>query len=96
MKVAVLHTKDAIDGEEDPVLGQLEQALRNGGHEPRRVMVDASVEPVVQELTSDRPDLVINLAERDASNSTSMSEAVPRSTEKGRKRETSRGIRSAT
>ena len=63
MKVAVLHTKDAIDGEEDPVLGQLEQALRNGGHEPRRVMVDASVEPVVQELTSDRPDLVINLAE---------------------------------
>ena len=63
MKVVVLHTKDAVDGEEDPVLGQLEQALRNGGHEPRRVMVDASVEPVVQELTSDRPDLVINLAE---------------------------------
>ncbi len=63
MKVVVLHTKDAVDGEEDPVLGQLEQALRNGDHEPRRVMVDAAVEPVVQELTSDRPDLVINLAE---------------------------------
>jgi len=63
MKVVVLHTKDAVDGEEDPVLGQLEQALRNGGHEPRRVMIDAAVEPVVQELTSDRPDFVINLAE---------------------------------
>ena len=63
MKVVVLHTKDAVDGEEDPVLGQLEQALRNGGHEPRRVMVDAAVEPVVQELTSERPDIVINLAE---------------------------------
>lgn len=63
MKVVVLHTKDAVDGEEDPVLGQLERALRNGGHEPRRVMVDAAVEPVVQELTSDRPDIVINMAE---------------------------------
>ncbi len=63
MKVVVLHTKDAVDGEEDPVLGQLDQALRNGGHEPRRVMVDAAVEPVVHELTSDRPDIVINLAE---------------------------------
>ncbi len=63
MKVVVLHTKDAVDGEEDPVLGQLDQALRNGGHEPRRVMVDVAVEPVVHELTSDRPDLVINLAE---------------------------------
>jgi len=63
MKVVVLHTKDAVDGEEDPVLGQLEQALRNGGHEPRRVMVDAAVEPLVRALTSDPPDLVINLAE---------------------------------
>jgi D-alanine-D-alanine ligase len=63
MKVVVLHTKDAVDGEEDPVLGQLEQALRNGGHQPRRVMVDAAVEPLVQELTSDRPDIVINMAE---------------------------------
>jgi D-alanine-D-alanine ligase len=63
MKVVLLHTKDAVDGEEDPVLGQLEQALRNGGHEPRRVMADAGVEPLVRDLTSERPDLVINLAE---------------------------------
>ena len=63
MNVAILHTKDAIDGEEDPVLGQIENALRAGGHNPRRVMVDNSVEPLVQEFTRDRPDLVINMAE---------------------------------
>jgi D-alanine-D-alanine ligase len=63
MNVVLLHTKDAVDGEEDPVLGQIERALRAGSHRSRRVMVDASVEPVVRDLTNDRPDLVINLAE---------------------------------
>ena len=63
MKIVLLHTKDAVDGEEDPVLGQIENALSHGGHETRRVMVDSSVEPVVHALTSDRPDLVINMAE---------------------------------
>jgi D-alanine-D-alanine ligase len=63
MKVALLHTKDAVDGEEDPVLGQIEHALGVGGHESRRVMVDNNVEPLVHDLTADRPDLVINLAE---------------------------------
>ena len=63
MNVALLHTKDAVDGEEDPVLGQIEGALRAGGHESRRVMVDSDVEPLVQTLTKDRPDLIINLAE---------------------------------
>jgi D-alanine-D-alanine ligase len=63
MNVVLLHTKDAVDGEEDPVLGQIEQALRAGSHESRRVMVDASVEPVIRELSNNRPDLVMNLAE---------------------------------
>lgn len=63
MKVALLHTKDAVDGEEDPVLGQIEHALGVAGHESRRVMVDNNVEPLVHDLTADRPDLVINLAE---------------------------------
>ena len=63
MNVVLLHTKDAVDGEEDPVLGQIEAALRAGDHAARRVMVDSSVEPLVTTLTSDRPDLVINLAE---------------------------------
>ena len=39
MKIVLLHTKDAVDGEEDPVLGQIEKALATGGHESRRVMV---------------------------------------------------------
>jgi len=63
MNVALLHTKDAVDGAEDPVLGQIEGALRAGGHEPRRVMVDSEVEPLVRALTNEHPDLVINLAE---------------------------------
>ena len=63
MNVALLHTKDAVDGAEDPVLGQIERALRAGGHEPRRVMVDSEVEPLVRALTHEQPDLVINLAE---------------------------------
>ena len=63
MKIALLHTKDAVDGEDDPVLGQIEKALASGGHESRRVMVDASVEPLVRDLIRDRPDLVINMAE---------------------------------
>jgi len=63
MKIVLLHTKDAVDGEEDPVLGQIEGALHTGAHETRRVMVDSVVEPLVSALTSERPDLVINLAE---------------------------------
>ena len=63
MKVALLHTKDALDPPEDPVLAQLEHALRAGGHEPRRVVVDSNVEPVVRTFVDDRPDLVFNLAE---------------------------------
>jgi D-alanine-D-alanine ligase len=63
MNIVLLHTKDAVDGEEDPVLAQIEGALKAGGHESRRVMVDNEVEPLVRTLTSDRPDLVINLAE---------------------------------
>src|SRR5215207_6863334 len=63
MKIVLLHTKDAVDGEDDPVLGQIEGALHAGGHETRRVMVDSAVEPLVSALTSERPDLVINLAE---------------------------------
>jgi D-alanine-D-alanine ligase len=63
MNVVLLHTKDAVDGDEDPVLGQLEAALRAGGHDCRRVMVDNDVTPLVETLTADRPDLIFNLAE---------------------------------
>jgi len=63
MNVVLLHTKDAIEPPEDPVLGQIEAALRANGHEPRRVVVDSTIEPVVHTLANDRPDLVFNLAE---------------------------------
>ncbi|MFL5581191.1 MAG: ATP-grasp domain-containing protein [Gemmatimonadaceae bacterium] len=65
MRVVVLHTKDAVEPPPvDPVLGQVEAALRGLGHEPRLVTVDAgSVDALVQSLTADRPDLVFNLAE---------------------------------
>ena len=63
MNVAVLHTKDALEPPLDPVLDQLDAALRENGHETRRVVVDDTVEPLVASLRRDMPDLVFNLAE---------------------------------
>lgn len=63
MKVALLHTKDALDPPVDPVLGQIQGALETGGHECRTIVVDAEVEPVLSALTSSRPDIVFNVAE---------------------------------
>ncbi len=63
MNVALLHTQDALEPPIDPVLDQLEDALRVNGHETRRVVVDDTVEPLVTSLTHQRPDLVFNIAE---------------------------------
>jgi D-alanine-D-alanine ligase len=63
MNIALLHTNDAIEPPEDPVLSQLETAFGANGHECRRLAVDASVEPLVASLTDNRPDLVFNIAE---------------------------------
>ncbi len=63
MRVTLLHTADAAGPPVDPVLGQLESALRTNGHEPRLLTVDATVEPVMRALLDDPPELVINLAE---------------------------------
>ncbi len=63
MKIAILHTKDALEPPVDPVLGQLDEALRANGHEIRRVMVDDTVEPLVAALKHDPPELVFNIAE---------------------------------
>jgi len=63
VNIAVLHSADALEPPEDPVLGQIEAALRAGGHEPRRVSVTSDVEQLVTTLRRDRPDLVVNLAE---------------------------------
>jgi D-alanine-D-alanine ligase len=63
MKITLLHTADALEPPEDPVLGQLTSALESLGHEANRLAVDADVEPLVQSLKNDAPDIVFNLAE---------------------------------
>jgi D-alanine-D-alanine ligase len=63
VKITVLHTKDALDPPVDPLLEQLDQALAENGHTSQRVVVDDSVEAVIDQLNSSQPDLVINIAE---------------------------------
>ena len=63
MKVALLHGSDAAEPPEDPVLGQIEEALRAVGHEPTRVVVGGEVESVITALRQADPGLVFNLAE---------------------------------
>jgi hypothetical protein len=63
MKIVLLHTSDAAGPPEDPVLGQLERALADGGHEVARVTVGGEVEPLVAALRAASPELVFNLAE---------------------------------
>ena len=63
MNVALLHGADAAEPPEDPVLAQIELALRALGHAPTRVAVAAEVEPVIAALRAADPALVFNLAE---------------------------------
>lgn len=63
MKVVLLHGADAAEAPEDPVLGQIEDALRALDHEPARVPVGADVEAVIAALRAADPAIVFNLAE---------------------------------
>jgi len=63
MNVTLLHGADAAEQPEDPVLGQIEAALRALGHEPSRVSVAGDVEPVIAALHAANPAIVFNLAE---------------------------------
>lgn len=63
MKICILHSADALEDPVDPVLDQIENALRDGGHETGRLAVDAEVQPLVTALSVNPPDLVINMAE---------------------------------
>ncbi|HLA14546.1 MAG TPA: hypothetical protein VJZ25_05930, partial [Gemmatimonadaceae bacterium] len=45
------------------MLDQLDGALVAGGHTTRRLPVDAEIQPLINELTAESPDLVFNLAE---------------------------------
>jgi D-alanine-D-alanine ligase len=63
VKITVLHSKDALDPPVDPLLDQLDAALATAGHTTRRLAVDDKVQPLIDELTKDPPELVFNLAE---------------------------------
>jgi D-alanine-D-alanine ligase len=63
VKITVLHSKDALDPPVDPLLGQLDAALAENGHTTRRLAVDDAVQPLIDELTKQQPELVFNLAE---------------------------------
>jgi D-alanine-D-alanine ligase len=63
MKVAILHSEDALGPPADPVLGQLAAALRVAGHEPTHIVTVTDVGEIVQRLRAAAPDLVFNLAE---------------------------------
>ncbi len=63
MKITILHSADALEPPEDPVLAQLTDALREGGHETRRLAVAGDVKPIFTDLEAHRPELVFNLAE---------------------------------
>ena len=62
MKIVLLHTTDAAESN-DPVLGQLEEALAAQGHATARVGVGDALTPFVEALGAAAPDLVWNLAE---------------------------------
>ena len=62
MKIVLLHTTDAAESN-DPVLGQLEEALAAQGHATARVVVGDALTPFVEALGAAAPDLVWNLAE---------------------------------
>ena len=63
MKIALLHTQEAAEPPEDPVLGQLEETLRAASHEPVRIAVGADIDPLIATLRREAPDLVFNMAE---------------------------------
>jgi D-alanine-D-alanine ligase len=63
MKITVLHSADALEPPVDPLLDQLDSALRASGHTCQRLAVDDAVQPLIDSLTNETPDLVFNLAE---------------------------------
>jgi D-alanine-D-alanine ligase len=63
MRVALLHSANALEPPVDPVIEQLSGALETLGHEVKRIAADADVVPVVNALRKLQPELVFNIAE---------------------------------
>jgi D-alanine-D-alanine ligase len=60
VNVVLLHGKDSAD---DPVISQVMEALRSGGHEAAAVTLQDDVASTIGALRAAAPDLVFNLAE---------------------------------
>ncbi|HEY0995203.1 MAG TPA: hypothetical protein VGD77_04385 [Gemmatimonadaceae bacterium] len=63
MRITILFTPDAAGPPEDPVLAQVEGALREAGHETTRVVAGPDVGALVGALRAADPALVFNMAE---------------------------------
>ena len=63
MRIALLHSADALEPPVDPVIEQLASAIESLHHIVTRIAVDADIGPVVQQLKRSAPELVFNLTE---------------------------------
>ena len=64
MKVTIIHASDALEPPPaDPVLDQIDNALKTAGHVTSRIAVDRDLAHTVASLTDEKPDLVFNVAE---------------------------------
>lgn len=63
MRVALLHSSDALEPPVDPVIEQVASTLETLHHHVVRISVAEDVEPVIAALRRARPELVFNLTE---------------------------------
>lgn len=63
MRIVVLHSADALEPPEDPVLEQIASALSVLGHDAERLPVAGDIAPVIEALRRAQPELVFNLTE---------------------------------
>ena len=63
MRIAILHSDDALEPPRDPVLDQIAEALEGAGHEAALVTSGTDVADLVARLRQVNPELVFNLSE---------------------------------
>ena len=63
MKIAILHSPDALEPPVDPVLDHVESALRASQHDVERIPADPDVGALVAALERAKPEFIFNLAE---------------------------------
>ncbi|MFN7131333.1 MAG: ATP-grasp domain-containing protein [Myxococcales bacterium] len=69
LKIPILHYRPAADPE-DPVVGQIFDALQKLGHKPSRFPVERDVRSLLNGISRGRPDLVFNICETFANKNT--------------------------